>query len=222
MSGMTDDRRTLLLDVDGTLVDSAYHHAVAWHRAFLACGLDVPMWRVHRAIGMGGDRLVAALCGDVVEERMGDRLRERWTDAYEELFPEVKALPGAYALVEKLHAEGHRVCIASSGHREATDHAVDLVGIRNLVDDIVTGDDVGSSKPAPDVFEVARQRAGHGPATVIGDSVYDIEAAAALHVPCVAVLTGGFGEAELTAAGAVLVVDDLTALIEDEWSTLLA
>jgi HAD superfamily hydrolase (TIGR01509 family) len=219
---MTDARRTLIFDVDGTLVDSTYLHAIAWHRAFLACALDVPMWRVHRSIGMGGDRLVAALCGDVVEDRMGDVLRDRWSDAYDELRKEVKPLPGAQTLLEKLRKEGHRVCVASSGSREDTEDALDVVGVHGLLDAVTTGDDVGSSKPAPDVLGVCWERVGRGPATVVGDTVYDVAAAQALGLPCITVRTGGFGEDELTQAGALLVVDDLTALIEDDWALLTA
>jgi HAD superfamily hydrolase (TIGR01549 family) len=219
---MTDERRTLIFDVDGTLVDSTYHHAMAWSRAFRACALEVPMWRVHRSVGMGGDRLVAALFGDVVEDKMGDVLRERWSDAYDELRPEVRALPGARRLLERLHREGHRVAVASSGNRDDTDQALEVVGAQGLLDVVTTGDDVDSSKPAPDVIEMCCKRLGGGPATVVGDTVYDVAAAKALGLSCIAVRTGGFGVEELTAAGAVLVTDDLTALLEDKWSALVA
>ncbi len=219
---MTDGRRTLIFDVDGTLVDSTYHHAMAWHRAFRACGLEVPMWQVHRSVGMGGDRLVAALCGDVVEEKMGDVLREHWSTGYDKLFHEVQAFPAARPLLEKLRAEGHRVCVASSGSRSGTEEALELVGVRTLLETVVTGDDVDSSKPAPDVFGVCWERIGRGPATVVGDTVYDVSAAQTSGLPCITVRTGGFDEAELKAAGAVLVVDDLSTLLEDEWTSLTA
>jgi phosphoglycolate phosphatase-like HAD superfamily hydrolase len=87
---------------------------------------------------------------------------------------------------------------------------------------VTTGDDVDSSKRAPDVIEECCKRLGGGPATVVGDTVYDVAAAQALGLPCIAVRTGGFGTEELTAAGAVLVTDDLTALLEDKWSALVA
>jgi HAD superfamily hydrolase (TIGR01549 family) len=217
---MTDQPRTLIFDVDGTLLDSTYHHAMAWYRAFRACGLEVPMWRVHRAVGMGGDRLVAAVMGDVVEDKMGDVLRELWSDGYDELRRDVQALPGARPLLEKLHNHGHRLGVASSGTREDTEQALDVVGVSGLLDNVTTGDDADSSKPAPDVVEVCWTRMGGGPATLVGDTVYDVEAAQALGLPCIAVRSGGFGVEELTAAGAVLVTDDLTDLVEDKWSVL--
>jgi phosphoglycolate phosphatase-like HAD superfamily hydrolase len=135
---------------------------------------------------------------------------------------EVRALPGARRLLEELHGDGHRVCVASSGSREDTDRALDAAGVRGVLDSVTTGDDVASSKPAPDVVKVCWERTGRGSATVVGDTVYDVLAARALALPCIAVRTSGFGTEELEAAGAILVVDDLDALVEDEWSTLMA
>lgn len=216
---MTHPRPILIFDVDGTLVDSTYHHAMAWGRAFRAYGLEVPAWQVHRSIGMGGDRLVAHLCGDRVETKVGDGLRQRWSEAYERLRSEVNALPGARRLLETVQQRGNVICVASSGSRHDTDEALDLVGVTGLLHSVTTGDEVDKSKPDPDVIERSWQGAGAGPAVVIGDSVYDVHAAARLDLPCVAVRTGGFGSEELMAAGAVLVVDDLTALFDYDWST---
>lgn len=154
------ETRTLIFDVDGTLVDSTYHHALAWHRAFLACGVEVPMWRIHRAIGMGSDRLVAAVSGEVVEEKVGDVVRERASERFAELEQEIRPLPDAYALLVRLHDHGHRICVASSGTREETDRALGIVGVRGLLDAIVTGDDIRTTKPSPEALEVARDRSG--------------------------------------------------------------
>ncbi len=219
---MADTGFTVIFDVDGTLVDSTYHHAIAWQRAFRACALYVPVWQVHRSIGMGGDRLVAAVLGDVVEDKIGDTLRERHAEAYRELVGEVRPLPGGRHLVEVLHGRGNRVCVASSGSREDTEDALDNVGIRGFVQSTISGDNVESSKPAPDILGVALEQAGGGPAVVVGDSVYDVQSAAGLGLPCVAVRTGGFGAAELESAGAELVVDDLTCLIDTDWAVLVS
>lgn len=217
---MPDDQIAFLLDVDGTLVDSTYQHTVAWARAFSEVGLDVPLWRIHRAIGMGGDKLVMSVCGEGVEARLGDRLRGLWGDNYQALFSEVVALPGARRVVESLKDGGHRICVASSGSRDDTNRALDLVGLRGRVDGLTTGDDVHCSKPAPDAFERAWSAAGTASAIAIGDSVYDVEAARRLDLPCVAVRTGGFGSAELEDAGAVIVVDDLTSLVGYDWQRM--
>lgn len=217
---MTERRLTIIFDVDGTLVDSTYHHAIAWHRAFRTCGLDVPVWRIHRAVGMGGDRLVAEVAGDVVEDKIGDVLRERWQEAYQQLHSEIEPLPAARRLIEALHGKGHQVCVASSGSREDTDFALDVVGVHGLLVTVVSGDDAESSKPAPDVLEVALERAGGGPAVLVGDTVYDVEAAARLGIVCVAVRTGGFGVDELESAGAAVVLEDLEAATELDWGSL--
>lgn len=219
---MTETALTVILDVDGTLVDSSYHHALAWHRAFTEVGLTVPMWTIHRAIGMGGDRLVAEVAGDVVEEKMGDVLRDRWTESFQALHPEIQPLPGARALLERLREKGYRVCAASSGSREDTDFALDLLGVRSVFANVTSGDDAESSKPAPDVLERAWESVGRGPAVVVGDSVYDVQAAGELHLPCVCVRTGGFGVAELEAAGAALVIDDLDDAGDVDWAALVA
>jgi beta-phosphoglucomutase-like phosphatase (HAD superfamily) len=103
-----------LLDVDGTLVDTNYQHTLAWFRAFRRHGIVLPMWRIHRHIGMGGDHLVTALCGDEVEERIGDAVREAEKGLYGELIEEVEALPDARALIDELKRRGHAVVLASS------------------------------------------------------------------------------------------------------------
>lgn len=218
---MTATSITVILDVDGTLVDSSYHHAVAWNRAFRECGLAVPMWKIHRSIGMGGDKLVSEVAGDVVEEKMGDVLRARWAQNYEEMHPEIFPLPGARELVEKLRERGYTVCVASSGSKQDTEFALDLLGVRSMIGTVITGDDADSSKPSPDLFEAAWERTGKGPAVVVGDSVYDVEAAAKLGLPCVTVRTGGFGRDELETAGAAVILEDLEEADDVDWAALV-
>lgn len=219
---MNAAERTVLLDVDGTLVDSTYHHAIAWGKAFRQRELEPPMWRVHRSIGMGGDRLVVEVCGDSVEERLGDELRELWADNYQAIVDQVVAIPGAREFTQSLGSRGFRVCVASSGNSKDTDHALEIAGIRDLVDAVVTGDDVEKSKPSPEVLEQAWRHAGGGAAVVVGDSVYDIQAAANLDLPCIAVRTGGFGVEELQSEGSVLVVESIADLVDLDLSKFLA
>jgi len=215
-----DQPDTVLLDVDGTLVDSTYHHALAWHRDFAAHDLHQPMWRVHRSIGMGGDRLVSEVAGDDVEDRLGDELRKAWATEYDKLVEEVIPLPGAGDLVRSLKDKGFLVALASSGPPEHTERAADLLGVKDLLDAITSSADVDTSKPAPDILDVALRKCGGTSAIVVGDSVYDVEAARRLPAPCVAVRTGGFGVAELEEAGAVLVVDGPGDLLGTDWRSL--
>ena len=123
-----------IVDIDGTLVDTSYHHTVAWGRAFADHGVDVPLWQVHRHNGMGGDQLVAAVAGVDVEERLGDRIRESETERYAELIGEVQPLPGARDLLRRLKQGGHRVVLASSAKSDEVEHYVDLLDARSLVD----------------------------------------------------------------------------------------
>ena len=143
----------VLLDIDGTLVDSTYHHAVAWHRAFSRIADVPPLWRLHRAIGMGGDRLVAAVAGDAVEEEHGDDLRDAWRAEYVELRAEVRPLPGAADLVHQLVRDGFVVALASSGDPQFGREAVDLLGIGSAITALVTSEDVDSSKPDPELIQ---------------------------------------------------------------------
>jgi HAD superfamily hydrolase (TIGR01549 family) len=208
--------RIAVLDVDGTLVDTNYQHALAWYRAFRALGETYPVWRIHRLIGMGGDRLVAALGGDEVERRIGDQARERWVAEFDRLIDEIAPLPGARAFIEELGRRGHRVVLASSGKPKHAEHFIDLLGARELAEAWTTSDDVDSTKPAPDLLQVALKKIGEpadAPSVVVGDSVYDVEAAKNAGMPALVVRSGGFGDDELRAAGALDIFDtpaDLT------------
>lgn len=204
---------TVVLDVDGTLVDSTYHHALAWRRAFHANDVPVPMWRVHRAIGLGGDRLVEAVAGPDVEKRLGDTLRERWDFEYTAVEAEVRPFVGAADLLTALRERGWRVALGSSGSPEHTQRAIDLLGGAERVDGWTTSHDAASSKPAPDILTAALAAAAGTAAVCVGDSPYDVEAARALGWDCIGVRSGGFSEAELAGAGATTVVDDVGALL---------
>ncbi|WP_028651707.1 HAD family hydrolase [Nocardioides halotolerans] len=215
----SDATATVVLDVDGTLLDSNYHHALAWSRAFRHVGESVPVWRIHRAIGMGGDRLVAAAAGDRVEEEHGDDVRDRWKKEYDQLIDETRLLPGAVELLAALRERGLSVALASSSIPEHAQHAFDLLDADDLADTATTSEDAEKSKPDPELVEKALSRVEASSACVVGDSVYDVEAAQRAGIPAYGVLTGGYGRAELEEAGAAGVYTDLPELLEhlDDW-----
>ncbi len=213
-------RLNAILDVDGTLVDTNYHHALAWHRALHAHGHSVQMWKVHRHIGMGGDQILDALIGERAAAEQGEAIREAEGEAYGELIGEVEPLEGARELIERLREEGASVILASSAKQEEVDHYLDLLDARELVDGWTTSADVENTKPEPDLVQAALDKAGgDDPAVMIGDSVWDVKAAKAAGVPTLAVLTGGFSESELREAGAVQVVETIESL---DFSSLFA
>jgi len=219
---MDPARAAVLLDIDGTLVDSTYHHAVAWHRAFARHDLTPPLWRIHRTVGMGGDKLVGQVAGDEVEERLGDELRTAWQEEYAELRAEVRPLPGAAELVHELADTGYRVALASSGEEQFSREAVDLLGVGDRVELMVSSGDVDASKPAPDLVEETLSRLdGVTHAAFVGDTVYDVESSAKAGVPCLALLCGGYGRAELEEAGAALVVETPADLLGLDWAEQL-
>ena len=192
-----------ILDVDGTLVDTNYHHAIAWFRAFRRHDVTVPIWRIHRHIGMGGDQLVAAVAGEDTEERLGDEIREAESEAYKELIEEVRTMEGSRELIEDLRGRDNVVVLASSAKDWEVEHYLDLLDARQIVDSWTTSADVERTKPEPDLIKAALEKTGtEGDAMLIGDTVWDVEAAKRAGVETLAVLTGGFSEHELRDAGA--------------------
>jgi HAD superfamily hydrolase (TIGR01509 family) len=207
---------TAILDIDGTLVDTNYQHSIAWFRAFRRFDTTLPIWRLHRHIGMGGDQLVAAVAGDEFEAEHGDDVREAETEEYQRLIDEVQPMQDARRLIEDLVERGHTVILASSAKADELDHYLDQLDARELTDDWTSSDDVESTKPAPDLVEAALDKAGTdaSDAVMIGDTPYDIEAADRAGVPTLAVLTGGFSEQELREAGAREVYESVAQLRE--------
>lgn len=203
----------VILDIDGTLVDTNYQHALAWHRALRAHGHIVQIWEIHRHIGMGGDQIVSALVGEEVEEQQGDEIRAAEGDAYGEMIGEVEPMDGARGLLEDLRGDGARTILASSAKQEEVDHYLDLLDARDLVDGWTTAADVERTKPHPDLVHATLEKGGGGRrAVMVGDSTWDVKAAAAAGVSTLAVLTGGFSEAELQEAGASAVVESIARL----------
>lgn len=210
-----DGPGTVILDVDGTLVDTNYHHALCWYRAMRRFDVTVPLWQIHRAIGMGGDQLVGAVAGDEVERAHGDDMRSAWAEEFDPMLDEVAALPGAHELLEAVRGHGFGLVMASSGQPHHVERYAALIGAGELADAWVSSGDVSATKPAPDLLEVAMERVGARRAVLVGDSVWDFRAAAGIGVPSVAVRTGGFSNEELREAGAGSVYPSVAALAED-------
>jgi HAD superfamily hydrolase (TIGR01549 family) len=202
----------VLLDVDGTLVDSNYQHVLAWQRAFRSEGVTLAAWRVHRHIGMGGDQIVPALTSQEFDDRRGDAVRAAWRESFDEMLTGVSAVDGATELLRALKDAGATLVLASSGAKEHVEHYVDLLEAHQLADAWTTSDDVETTKPEPDLLAVARDRVGGSRPLTIGDSTWDCEAARRLHIPAMAVVTGGFSVDELLGAGAARVFDSLPEL----------
>jgi HAD superfamily hydrolase (TIGR01549 family) len=203
-----------ILDIDGTLVDTNYQHALAWFRAFREHGELLPLWRIHRHIGMGGDQLVEALCGAQVERDKGEDIRATEKDRYGELIGEVEPFVGARELIAELKERGHAVVLASSAKADEVDHYLDLLNVRELVDAWTDSSDVEATKPEPDLVHAAMEKAGGREGWMVGDSTWDCKAAGRAGIATVAVLTGGFSEAELLEAGALAVFQSIEELRE--------
>lgn len=203
-----------ILDVDGTLVDTNYQHAIAWYRAFREHGIVLPVWRIHRHIGMGGDQLVPALTDERTERELGDDIRSSESDTYRKLIDEVETMDGSRELIEQLKRRGHTVVLASSAKEWEIDHYLDLLRARDLADGWTTSADVEATKPHPDLVHAALDRAGDEgrTAVMVGDTPWDVRAAGAADVPTIAVLTGGFSIDELKESGAVAVFESVAEL----------
>jgi HAD superfamily hydrolase (TIGR01509 family) len=208
-----------LLDVDGTLIDSNYHHALAWYGAFRRHEIVLPMWRIHRAVGMGGDQLVPALVGSELDEEQGDYIRAARDEIYRSgLMDEVAPLEGGHELIAELKDRGLQVVLASSSPKDELERYLDLLDAGELADAWTTKDDVDATKPAPDLILAALEKAQTESAVLVGDTPWDVEAASKAGVETVCVITGGWSKQELREAGAIAVfesVDELHRHLEE-------
>jgi HAD superfamily hydrolase (TIGR01509 family) len=182
----------------------------------------LPVWRLHRHVGMGGDKFVAAVAGDDVEKRLGDEVRKSWEQLFDELIDEVEPFDGARQLMADLKARGHAVVLASSAIEKHLDHFLDVLHARGLADGWTTKDDVEASKPDPDLVNAALEKVGSREAVMIGDTPWDVEAARRAGIETICVITGGFSEHELREAGALAVFESVAELRERLDETPLA
>jgi HAD superfamily hydrolase (TIGR01509 family) len=203
-----------ILDVDGTLVDTNYQHALAWYLAFRQSECHLPVWRIHRHIGMGGDQLVKALAGEEFEREHGDEVRAAEKALYLAAIPTVEPLEGARDLIEDLKGEGRKVVLASSAKAQEVEFYLDLLDARELADDWTTSADVQNTKPDPDLVVAALEKLGTDDAVMVGDTPWDVKAAQGAGIDTICVLTGGFSKAELEEAGAVAVFASIVDLRE--------
>ena len=202
---MTD--RAVLLDLDGTLVDSVHHHVTGWHRALVREGLDVPMTRVHAGIGMGGDRLVHWLAGGQLDDERASRISDVHAELFHEVAEDLRPTSGARELLEDLAARDVPHVVATSAGAPERRLLLDALGTPDI--DVVDSDDVATSKPAPDLLTAACDQLGVAPqdAIMVGDAPWDAYAAARVGMPCILVRCGGFDEATLREAAPLRIVD---------------
>ncbi len=202
---------TVLLDIDGTLVDSNYHHAIAWQRALRRAGVEVLTADLHRSIGLGGDHMIERhAAGEDAP------LEAWWHEEFKPLMRELRPTPGAAALIAHLAEAGATNVYATSGNAEDVETLRALIDADRWISAAVNSNEVASSKPAPDILELAMRRAGADPGRtmLIGDSTWDVHAATAARLPCIGLTCGGISAAELTAAGAIEVYETPQDLLD--------
>jgi len=204
----------ILFDIDGTLVDSNYAHVAAWSRALDDVGHPVDSWRIHRAIGMDSQLLLADLLGGRADD-LGERASELHSEHYLASAGSLRAFAGASDLVSAVAALGLQVVLATSAPEDELELLRSVLGIDDTVAVVTSAADVDQAKPAPDIVQVALERAGVEPADaiMIGDSVWDVRGAAHAGVPSIGLLSGGTGRLELLEAGALAVYDDAGDLL---------
>ncbi|BDG10566.1 HAD family hydrolase [Anaeromyxobacter paludicola] len=206
-----------LFDVDGTLVDSVDLHAEAWREAFLRFGHDLPYESVRSQIGKGGDQLMPVFLSSEEIEDYGEELEAWRAERFRrEYLPLVRPLPRVRQLFQRLRRLGARIALASSSNKDDLAVYVGVLGVRDLLDLATSADDVGHSKPCPDVFLACLRRLGVPArrAMAVGDSPYDALAAGRAGVPTVGLLCGGFDPDDLRAAGCVALYRDPSDLLE--------
>ena len=208
--------KAVFLDIDGTLMDTNYLHIEAWAQAFEEVGARPPRSRIHHEVGKGSDKLIP----EFVEDGKAERVSELHSEHYGKLQERGHPLPGAKELISSLVEGGYEVWLATSAEPEELEHHMEELEAEDKIAGVVSSDEAEESKPAPDIFGLALERAGVSPedAVVVGDSIWDIEAAKEAGVRAAAVMTGGaFSRAELEEAGAYAVYEDCRELLNDDF-----
>lgn len=213
---MSGTLAAVLFDVDGTLVDSNYLHAVCWWEAFIQAGHDVPMARIHRTVGMGSDQLLDALLPADRDRAADDGMRAAHGALYATYWSRQRPLPGAADLLRACKRRGLRVVLASSADVREFAALRAVLAAGDAIDEATSSADVERSKPAPDLVQVALDKAGVRPdaAVFVGDTIWDVRACGKAGVPCVGLLSGGISRAELLDAGAVEVYEGPAELLD--------
>lgn len=213
-----------LFDVDGTLVDSNYLHAVTWWQAFLQAGHEVPMARIHRAIGMGSDQLLDKLLPASRERDADGEIRAAHSALYATCWSRLRPLPGAAELLRACQERGLRVVLASSADEREFAILRTALDAEDAIDEATSSADVEQSKPAADLVQVALERAGvsAAEAVFVGDTVWDVQACRKAGVRCIGLLSGGIGRDELLGAGAAQVYNGPADLLAGLAGSLLA
>jgi HAD superfamily hydrolase (TIGR01509 family) len=214
MPAMDESTRGVLFDVDGTLVDTNYLHAVTWWEAFRQGGHTVPTARIHRAIGMGSDKLLDHLLGTDRDRDADEEMRAAHLALYTTYWERLRPLPGATDLLRACGGRGLRIVLASSASKKELAALRRALGADDVIDTATSASDVDASKPDPDIIDVALRESGLSAdrALLVGDSVWDVLAANRAGIPCIGVTCGGTSAAELRDAGALETWDDPEAL----------
>jgi HAD superfamily hydrolase (TIGR01509 family) len=208
--------RVVVLDIDGTLIDSNDAHAHAWVDVGREFGIDIDFGHVRRLIGMGGDKVLPQVAGMEEESETGQRIKERRGEIFRERYlPTLQPFPRARELLERFRADGYALAVATSASKDDMDALLKQAGIRDLMDEKTSSSDADESKPDPDIVQAALESADAEPeeAIMLGDTPYDVEAAGRAGVRCVALRCGGWGDADL--GDAVAVYDDPADLLEN-------
>jgi HAD superfamily hydrolase (TIGR01509 family) len=217
MMSVQSPRTAVLLDIDGTLVESNYLHIDAWDRAFVAVGHPVDVWRIHRAIGMDSGKLLDHLLGEAAAKEIGPAAKEQHADLYLASADRLRLIPGARDLLAALAGLGHAVVLATSAPEVELKELITVLDADAHLTAVTSSADVDTAKPDPDIIKTALAKVPvePGQAVMVGDSVWDMKAAVRTGVSCIGLLSGGFGAEELLAAGAAVVYDSVADLLEN-------